>query len=88
MQAARTSSCDSQSYDALEVRFSATVREDPEIEVGLSNGSVQVPKKTKTHELTFHAVLGDDFREVRFERILARQAFGSGGRNTGVRAHP
>jgi hypothetical protein len=35
MQAACASPCDSQSYDALEVRFSATVGQEPEIEVGL-----------------------------------------------------
>jgi hypothetical protein len=35
MQAARTSPCDSQSYDALEVRCSATVGEEAEIDVGL-----------------------------------------------------
>jgi hypothetical protein len=32
---ARTSPCDSQSYDAPKVCFSATVGEEPEIEVGL-----------------------------------------------------
>jgi hypothetical protein len=29
-------------------------------------------KNAKTHELTFHAVLGDGTRELRFERLLAR----------------
>jgi hypothetical protein len=33
--AVRTSPRDSQSYDALRVRFSATLGEEPEIEVGL-----------------------------------------------------
>jgi hypothetical protein len=33
--AARTSPCDSQSYDAPKVRFSATVGEKPEVEVAL-----------------------------------------------------
>jgi hypothetical protein len=33
-----TSPCDSQSYDALQVRFSATVGEEPEVEVGWSSG--------------------------------------------------
>jgi hypothetical protein len=32
---ASTSPCDSQSYDAPRVRFSATVGEEPEIEVAL-----------------------------------------------------
>ena len=32
---ARTSPCDSQTYDALWVRFSATVGEGPEVELGL-----------------------------------------------------
>jgi hypothetical protein len=27
--------CDSQSYDALKVRFSATLGEEPQVEVGL-----------------------------------------------------
>jgi hypothetical protein len=34
-QAVRTSPCDSQSYDALKVSFSATLGEEPEVEVGL-----------------------------------------------------
>jgi hypothetical protein len=34
-QEVSTSPCDSQSHDALKVRFSATVREEPEVEVGL-----------------------------------------------------
>jgi len=38
-------------------------------------------RNTKTHELAFHAVLGDDVREVRFERVLAWQALGNGARN-------
>jgi hypothetical protein len=33
--AARTSPCDSQSYNGLKVRFSVTVGEEPEVEVGL-----------------------------------------------------
>ena len=35
--AARTSPCDSQRYNALKVRDSATVREEPEVEVALVN---------------------------------------------------
>jgi hypothetical protein len=34
-QAAHTSPCDSQSYNALKIRFSAVVGEEPEVEVAL-----------------------------------------------------
>ena len=36
--AAKTSPCDSQSYDTLPVRFSATLGEEPEVEVELLSG--------------------------------------------------
>jgi hypothetical protein len=36
LPAARTSPCDSQRYNGLKVRFSATVREEPEVEVALA----------------------------------------------------
>ena len=35
VQAARSFPCNSQSYDGLKVRFSATLGEAPEVEVGL-----------------------------------------------------
>jgi hypothetical protein len=37
-QVARTSPCDTRPYDDLKVRFSATVGEEPEVELSWSSG--------------------------------------------------
>ena len=46
--------------------LSATVGEEPEVELGWSSGSMQY-SITKTPELRFLVVLGNGIREVRFK---------------------
>jgi hypothetical protein len=72
--------------NAPEVRFFTTLGQEAEVEVA-SLAPACNSRNTKRPELTFHAVLGDDLREVRFERVLALDAFGHGARNMGFRAH-